>query len=76
MCGPMHQLAVWDFGGGPHTRPRSLPSCLATPPQATKLRREMQESDRRKLKNRMAHSKPGAVKVTPARKRKIVEELE
>ncbi|RMZ57190.1 hypothetical protein APUTEX25_004024 [Auxenochlorella protothecoides] len=44
--------------------------------KATKTRRAVMDAERRKLKNRIAHSKPGSVVVKPARRRKIVEELE
>ena len=44
--------------------------------QAAKLRRTMTEAEDRKQKNRIAHSKPGSVIVKPARKKKIVAELE
>ena len=44
--------------------------------QAARLRRTMTEADDRKQKNRIAHSKPGSVIVKPARKKKIVAELE
>lgn len=57
--------------------------CLAaeTPPrplvcQATKVRRIQVESDKRKTNNRIKHSAPGAVKVKPARKKKVVTEQE
>ena len=36
----------------------------------------MQESDKRKLKNRITHSAPGSVKVKPERKKKVVAEVE
>jgi WD repeat and SOF domain-containing protein 1 len=36
----------------------------------------MEESERRRLQNRVKHSTPGAVKVKPARKKKLVAELE
>ena len=54
-------------------RHRHLPSSLY---KATKLRKTMEDSQRRKLKNRIAHSAPGSVKVKPARQKKIVAELE
>ncbi len=44
--------------------------------QASKLRRDMTDAERRKTQNRIAHSTPGTVKVKPARKKKIVAELE
>lgn len=46
------------------------------PDQAAKLRRTITEADDRKLKRRIAHSKPGSIVVKPARKKKIVAELE
>lgn len=54
-------------------RHRHLPTSLH---KATKLRRTMEESDRRRMKNRVAHSAPGAVKIKPARSKKIVAEME
>jgi WD repeat and SOF domain-containing protein 1 len=36
----------------------------------------VQDADRRKQQRRIAHSAPGAVKVKPERKKKIVAELE
>lgn len=36
----------------------------------------MTEAEDRKQKNRIAHSKPGSVITKPARKKKIVAELE
>lgn len=54
-------------------RHRHVPAAIH---KATKLRRDMVTSERRKTQNRMAHSAPGTVKVKPARKRKIVAELE
>lgn len=44
--------------------------------QTAKLRREMTEAEDRKQKRRIAHSKPGSVIIKPARKKKIVAELE
>lgn len=44
--------------------------------QAAKLRRTMTEAEDRKQKNRIAHSRPGSVIIKPARKKKIVAELE
>lgn len=44
--------------------------------QAARLRRTMTEAEDRKQKNRIAHSKPGSVIVKPARKKKIVAEME
>ncbi|CAK0783726.1 hypothetical protein CVIRNUC_006925 [Coccomyxa viridis] len=54
-------------------RHRHLPAPLY---KATKLRRTMTEAEDRKQKNRIAHSKPGSVITKPARKKKIVAELE
>ena len=44
--------------------------------QASKLRRDMTDAERRRTQNVIAHSAPGSVKVKPARKKKIVAELE
>ena len=44
--------------------------------QATKLRRTIIDSDAKKEKRRIAHSTPGSRIVKPARKRKIITELE
>jgi WD repeat and SOF domain-containing protein 1 len=44
--------------------------------QAAKLRREMTEAEDRKQKRRIAHSKPGTIITKPARKKKIIAELE
>ena len=49
---------------------------LGTVVQAARLRRTMTEAEDRKQKNRIAHSKPGSVIIKPARKKKIVAELE
>lgn len=54
-------------------RHRHLPASLY---KAGKLRRTMGESERRRTQNRVAHSAPGAVKVKPARRKKIVAEVE
>ena len=51
-------------------------SCLQPIYKASKTRRIMEESERRRLQNRVKHSTPGAVKVKPARKKKLVAELE
>jgi WD repeat and SOF domain-containing protein 1 len=48
----------------------------AVPVQASKLRRTVQDAERRKQQRRIQHSAPGAVKVKPERKKKIVAELE
>jgi hypothetical protein len=44
--------------------------------QAAKTRRTIQESDKRKLENRIKHSKPGSIKVPAERKKKIINQLE
>lgn len=44
--------------------------------KTAKLRRTMEASSARKLKNRIAHSAPGSVKVKPERKKKVVAEVE
>lgn len=44
--------------------------------KAAKLRRTQMDSERRKTQHRIAHSAPGSVKVKPARKKKVVAELE
>lgn len=54
-------------------RSRALPKALH---KAAKLRRTMEESERRRTKNKIAHSAPGAVKIKPARSKKIVAEME
>lgn len=54
-------------------RHRHLPAPIY---KAAKLRRAQTDSERRKTAHRIAHSAPGAVKVKPARKKKIVAELE
>lgn len=54
-------------------RHRHLPSSLY---KAGRLRRTMEEAERRRQQNRVAHSAPGAVKIKPARRKKIVAELE
>lgn len=36
----------------------------------------VQDSEKRKLKNRIEHSAPGSVKVKPERKKKLVAEQE
>ncbi|EIE25085.1 WD40 repeat-like protein [Coccomyxa subellipsoidea C-169] len=55
------------------TRHRHLPVPLY---KAAKLRRTMTEAEDKKQKRRVAHSKPGSVIVKPARKKRIVAELE
>ena len=44
--------------------------------QATKLRRQITDADANKERRRIAHSRPGTRTVKPARKRKILAELE
>ena len=36
----------------------------------------MEDAESRRQKNRMQHSAPGAVEVKPARKKKIIREME
>lgn len=55
------------------TRHRHLPTALY---KAAKTRRTMEDSERRKTQNRIAHSAPGSIKVKAARKKKVVAELE
>ena len=54
-------------------RHRHLPTSIY---KAKKLRRTMEDADSRRERNRIAHSAPGAVTIKPARKKKIVKELE
>ena len=54
-------------------RNRHLPAPIY---KAAKLRRVQQDSERRKTQHRIAHSAPGSVKVKPARRKKVVAELE
>jgi WD repeat and SOF domain-containing protein 1 len=44
--------------------------------KASKTRRIIMQADRRRLTNRIAHSKPGSVKVKPERKKKLLAEVE
>lgn len=44
--------------------------------QAAQTRRIQKDSERRKERNRVAHSAPGTVKVKPARRKKVVAQLE
>ena len=44
--------------------------------KAAKLRTEMQEAERRKSQRRAAHAAPGAEPRVPARKKRIVAEVE
>ena len=55
---------------------RCRPYFMSCCDQAAKLRRTMTEAEDRKQKRRIAHSKPGSIVVKPARKKKIVAELE
>lgn len=54
-------------------RQRHLPAAIY---KASKLRRTQVDSERRKTQHRVAHSAPGSVSLKPARKKKIVAELE
>lgn len=54
-------------------RHRQLPTPLY---KAVKLRRTMEDAERRRTKNKVAHSAPGSVKVKAARQKKVVGELE
>lgn len=54
-------------------RHRHLPTSIY---KAKKLRRTMEDAESRRFKNRIAHSAPGAVPIKPARKKKIMKELE
>lgn len=44
--------------------------------QVNKARRIIKNADKRKERNRIAHSAPGSIKVKAARKKKIVAELD
>jgi DDB1- and CUL4-associated factor 13 len=44
--------------------------------QAAQTRRIQKDSEKRKERNRVAHSAPGSIKVKPARRKKVVAELE
>ena len=44
--------------------------------KAAKLRVTMSDAERRKQKNREAHSAPGQIKRVPARKKKVIKEME
>lgn len=60
-----------------HAAPAAVVTAAAAAvPQASKLRRTVQDADRRKQQRRIAHSAPGTVKVKPERKKKIVAEVE
>ncbi|KAF5842529.1 DDB1 and CUL4-associated factor [Dunaliella salina] len=54
-------------------RHRHVPTAIY---KTAKVRRTMEESANRKLKNRVAHSAPGSVKVKATRKKKLVAEVE
>ena len=54
-------------------RHRNLPVPLQ---KAAKLRRTIEDAERRRTKNKIAHSAPGSVKVKSVRQKKIVAELE
>jgi WD repeat and SOF domain-containing protein 1 len=54
-------------------RHRHLPKSIM---KATKTRRAATDSEKRKHKQRLAHSAPGVIKNVPARKTGIVSELE
>lgn len=49
---------------------------LGSAVQAQKTRRIQKDSEKRKERNRVAHSAPGAVKVKPARKKKVVAQVD
>lgn len=52
---------------------RTLPTAIY---KVNKTRRVMDDSERKRLKNRIAHSAPGAVQLKATRKKKVVQELE
>ena len=52
-------------------RHRHLPAVVF---KEKNLRRVQEDASRRKLTNKIAHSKPGSIKVKGARKKKIVVE--
>lgn len=54
-------------------RHRHLPTSIY---KAKKLRRTMEDAESKRLKNKIAHSAPGSIEVKPARKKKIMKELE
>jgi WD repeat and SOF domain-containing protein 1 len=54
-------------------RHRHVPAAIH---KASKLRRAQEDSERRRAANRAAHSAPGAVPLKPARRKKVVAELE
>ncbi|KAG2441056.1 hypothetical protein HXX76_003909 [Chlamydomonas incerta] len=55
------------------TRHRHLPAAIY---KASKTRRAVTESDKRKLSRRIEHSAPGSITVKPERKRKILAQVE
>ena len=55
------------------TRHRHLPKSIY---KAKKTRRIMEDAETRRQKNRIQHSAPGAVEIKPARKKKIIREME
>uniref|UniRef100_A0A7S3QLB8 Sof1-like protein domain-containing protein n=1 Tax=Dunaliella tertiolecta TaxID=3047 RepID=A0A7S3QLB8_DUNTE len=55
------------------TRHRHVPAAIY---KTAKVRRTMEESANRKLKNRVAHSAPGSVKIKATRKKKLIAEVE
>lgn len=54
-------------------RHRNVPTAVH---KASSLRRKMQESQRRKRQNVEAHSAPGSIKHTPARKERVLAQVE
>ena len=55
------------------TRHRHLPTAIY---KAGKQRRVVMDSESKKLQRRIAHSKPGSIKVKAERKKKILAEVE
>jgi len=55
------------------TRHRHLPTAIF---KATKQRRVIVDSESKKMERRIAHSKPGSIKVKAERKKKIIAEVE
>jgi WD repeat and SOF domain-containing protein 1 len=55
------------------TRHRHLPKSIY---KAKKLRRTMEDAEQRRQRNKIQHSAPGSVDVKPARKKKIIREME
>lgn len=54
-------------------RHRHLPAAIY---KAKKLRRSMEDAASKRLHNKISHSAPGAVEIKPARKKKVISELE